>query len=106
MNSPKSFWFKTTEVSMLGNEPLKENERWNYCEEALLFVKEIEFKCYDVPDGYELMFVSNSPYLNQIHSGFPGVSIIRKSVMSGNVPYSFAYLGKRFQTLTFPIEGI
>lgn len=106
MNTPKSFWFRTTEISMEGNEPLNENERWTYCGESQLFVKEIKFDCYDVPDGYELMFVSNNPYLNTLHSGFHGVSIIRKSVMGGNVPYSFAYLGKRFQTLTFPINGI
>ena len=105
MTLTKSFWFKTTEISSTGNETLKEGERWTYCEESLVFVKEIEFICHDVPGEYELMFVSNSPYINQLH-GFHGVSIIRKSVMSGNVPYSFAYLGKRFQTLTFPINGI
>jgi hypothetical protein len=106
MEKYEKFWMTTENYSKDGNGYLRNDERWTFCGETKCFFKQIQFECENVPEGYELMFVSNKRNLIDTFDGVHGVSLIMREIMKGYTGNRYAYFGKKFDTLTFEIVGI
>ena len=106
MEKYEKFWMTTENYSKDGNGYLRNDERWTFCGETKCFFKQIQFECENVPEGYELMFVSNKRNLIDTFDGVHGVSLIMREIMKGYTGNRYAYFGKKFNILTFEIMGI